>query len=374
MRAYASGLKKENVLFYLFILGSSDFNSNHINTKISGYSNGIWFRYLGNSLQRPNQLIIRNFRKIFASLHACWVLMIKGKKFDAIHIYHPSKIAYFPIYLYAKIARIPLVVEITELEHSRVPSNWKESVVQFFSKFHDFVVPYFATHLIVISNKLLEYYEKRVGKNKVTLIPIVVDLHRFGHIHMNGHNHRRIGYLGSFGRKDGVEGIIKAFAEANRENQGLKLRLIGYNPRKKHFDRVLKESGLNGEVEHTGQVKYDEIPHLLSDCDLLVVNRTNEPYSHFGFPTKLGEYLATGIPTISSRVGDVESYLTNLENSILIDPDNITDLRQAILHRYQGNFDYHTLGEKGRETCTAHFDYKKHTSRLAEIYRSLLKP
>lgn len=358
-------------MFALFLMASSAFNSNGINIKARGLCNGIYFNYLGGAVYHIPGFWKRNIMKVVTSWQVFFFLLKKGNKFDAIYLYQPNLILFLPIYLYCIMSKIPVIVEKTENELSKYPINWKEKLSLLFEQINQLLLPKVANHLVVISNKLKSHFAASFGENRITIIPIVVDAKRFAHIKMNGHVHHRIGYLGSFGEKDGVEGIINAFSKAKDTQGRLKLRLIGFNPKASYFERVLKHAGLNGEVEKTGQATYDQIPDLLAECDLLVVNRTNQPYSHFGFPTKLAEYLATGIPTVATKVGDIEDYLVDKQDVILIDPDNSDALQEVIKSRYTSTFDYHTLGDNGRKAAHKYFSNKPHAQTLFDLITKL---
>ncbi len=182
-----------------------------------------------------------------------------------------------------------------------------------------------------------------------------------------------VGYLGSFGEKDGVNGIIHSFKEATKKMPELKLKLIGYNSHNKETKLELKKNKLNGQVERSGQITYEKVPTWLAKCDVLVMNRTNHEYSHYGFPTKLGEYLATGIPTICTKVSDIEKYLVHTKDSYLIDADNAEQLTQAILKRYEHYTDFNTMGQHGKQVAKSMFDYHKYIPVLQSVFDDTLR-
>ena len=49
-----------------------------------------------------------------------------------------------------------------------------------------------------------------------------------------------------------------------------------------------------------------------------------------GFPTKIGEYFATKIPVISTKIGDLESYFENKKELIFSEPNNPNSIADAI--------------------------------------------
>ena len=49
-------------------------------------------------------------------------------------------------------------------------------------------------------------------------------------------------------------------------------------------------------MEFTGRTSPEVMPQILTDASILALARPNNVQSQNGFPTKLGEYLATGNP------------------------------------------------------------------------------
>ncbi len=223
--------------------------------------------------------------------------------------------------------------------------------------------------MIVISKNLYTHYKDYFPRFRLSLIPIVVDLRRF-----TNHANKKtglIGYIGSFGYKDGVEGIINAFEIAQKERPELRLRLIGYC---ENFDRIkalIDSKQLNEKVEFTGLVLYDKIPKLLEECELLLMNRIDTKYAHYGSPTKLAEYLASGVPTIVTNVGDVKDYLTHNHDTYIIPPENDGELAKTILKRFGERELFDNIGKQGRTTCEQKFSHDKQLKRLADIIESL---
>ncbi|MCC6722688.1 MAG: glycosyltransferase, partial [Bacteroidia bacterium] len=323
LRILANGLKKNENQVFLFFLSSTIFNSNKINKKSKGFFDGIYFNYLSGSVFRSKYLFIRILSYIKAIICSSILLIKKRKHFDVILIYSPRLLFFGHIYLLSKILKIPLIIETNELDSKTQSHTLFQKIIHLFDRLDPYIFKYICTHLIVISDKLETYYLQFLPANKISKIPIVVDLKRFETIKTIAHTPTyTVGYLGSFAEKDGVNGIIKGFKNSLETLPHLKLILIGFNPYKKKTNIELRKNQLNGQVEKTGQITYEKVPQWLGKCDLLVMNRTNHIFSHYGFPTKLGEYLATGIPTICTKVGDIEKYLEHDVNSYLILPDN----------------------------------------------------
>ncbi len=372
IRALANGLKENGNQVFLFFLSPTIFNSNRINKKNKGFFDGIYFNYLSGTVLRSPYLIIR-FLTYLKSIFCSSLLLIKKRKhFDVIFLYSPRFLFFGHIYFLAKLLRIPLILEKTELEQESKTDKLWHRFITLTDRFDAYIFKYVCSHLIVISDKLKEHYIRFLPVSKITLIPIIVDLKRFENLNGNPPSYT-VGYLGSFGAKDGVHGIIKGFKDAIEYVPNLKLKLIGFNPYKKEIKSELLKHRLNGQVHKTGQITYEQVPHYLSKCDLLVMNRTNHPFSHYGFPTKLGEYLATGIPTICTRVGDIEKYLEHETNSYLIEPDNTAQLTEAIVERYKNYDIFNAMGKSGRLVAQSEFAYQKYIPVLQSVFEEAIK-
>lgn len=371
IRAFANGLKNNGNQVFLFFLSSTTFNSNKINKKNKGFFDGIYFNYLSGTVTRSKYRIVRLLNYIIASFSSIILLIKKRKHFDSVIIYQPRILFFGHIFILTRLLKIPLIVEITELDEKVNTFSYFSFIESRLNKLNIYLYKYFCKNVIVISDKLKNHLLKYLPESKITLIPIVVDIKRFENINFQN-NEFTVGYLGSFASKDGVPHIIEGFKKATEKIPKLKLKLIGYNPYKKQTNQILKNYKLNGEVEKTGQITYEKVPHWLAKCDLLLLNRTNHPFSHYGFPTKLGEYLATGIPTICSKVGDIEKYLEHEVNSFLIEPDNPMELSEAIVTRYKNYDFFNQIGQNGRKVAINEFDYLKHIPVLQSLIENTI--
>ncbi|HPT22847.1 MAG TPA: glycosyltransferase family 4 protein, partial [Bacteroidales bacterium] len=138
-------------------------------------------------------------------------------------------------------------------------------------------------------------------------------------------------YAGTFTDKDGVGEIIEGFLRFRANHENSQLILTGESAQQRIY--LEKYKNVDGIV-FTGRVEDDEFYRLLRNADVLCMCRTNSGFAQAGFPFKLGEYLATGNPVISTRVSDVEMYLTE-DDAFLIDkadPVLISDVLSQIVN------------------------------------------
>ena len=108
----------------------------------------------------------------------------------------------------------------------------------------------------------------------------------------------------------------------------------------------------------------------LNSCDIFCMTRINSRFANAGFPFKLGEFLATGKGVIATNVGDVSSYLEDGVNALLISPNTVNELANAILTFINEPGKIKLLGAGARKTAETNFDSEKVGLRLLSIFRS----
>ena len=79
--------------------------------------------------------------------------------------------------------------------------------------------------------------------------------------------------------------------------------------------------GLAERVEFTGSVERAGLPGLLKEAAAFALPRASGLFSTAGFPTKLGEYLATGKPVVVATTGDIPLYLSDGVDAFFVPDD-----------------------------------------------------
>ncbi|MCB0738654.1 MAG: glycosyltransferase [Bacteroidetes bacterium] len=373
---YGKGLKKQGVNHTFHFILPSEFNDNGINSDSKGIHEGIEFNYLCGRVIRSKRFFGRFKMLILSWVNAYKLLFTINRTENIMYFYGPQALIAGPIILYSKALGFKVVIEKTEF-HSLAQgegSGFKYWISKGAYRLIEKNLSYLCDRVIVISRRLKKYYSQRVPTEKISLLPVIYDPSRFG-VKYNLRTNT-IGYIGSFGYKDGVPQIIEAFSKALKQNAKLKLRLIGYQNKSFDLNACLAKNGLSHQhpnIEITGQVYAKDIPALLGECDLLLMNRLNNPYANYGFPTKLAEYLATGRPVISTNVTDIDYYFTNGLDMKIIEAENVSQLAEAILERYN-NYDlWSEMGLEGQKTGYRLFNYTRHTEFMCQIFNDLVK-
>ena len=224
--------------------------------------------------------------------------------------------------------------------------------------------------LFVISQSLKDYYiSLGVDKERVHVINMFVDTSRFENINKSTVE-KYIAYCGAVSYdKDGVNILIEAFSKFYPKHQDYKLFVIGKGvdatviPRLKD---LAKHKGVEQSVVFTGPVTAQEMPKLLYNASILALARPNNLQAQNGFPTKLGEYLATGNPVVVTRVGEIPLFIKHQENGFLSDPnpDSFSEQLSWVADNYEAASQ---IGQKGKELAYNVFSYLSQAKKALSI-------
>jgi glycosyltransferase involved in cell wall biosynthesis len=230
--------------------------------------------------------------------------------------------------------------------------------------------------IFVISEHLERYFSSRMRREARTLLtPILVDIDRFsGHSPGSPGLSRYIAYTGELSESKGVHHLIVAFAALAAEFPDVNLKISGRaNPAsyKSKLTALIREFTIGHRVEFVGMVPYHDFPRLLQDATVLVVPHPPGTFSEAAFPTKLGECLASGTPTVATKVGEIERYVHNGEDIYLVPPADPEAMATALRHVLRHPEEAAQVGLRGRETARECFDYRVHGKRLLAFIHDL---
>lgn len=277
--------------------------------------------------------------------------------------------------LYAKSIGYKIVLDIVENNNyyttfTNLKSRLKIATSLRFLK----LTPRIADYVITISGHLKTLMTD-VCKNKIpiTLIPITVNLSRFVQLEFEAPEKFKIFYGGSFGSKDGLEYLIKAFEKICENYDNVELVMTG-RASKQDFNNLksyLSKSNTAKKIKHLGFLDNDLYYKTLNSCQIFCMTRTNSKFANAGFPFKLGEILATGKAVIATKVGDVPNYLENGLNALLVEPESTVELTEAISYFLNNPSEIYTYGKQARIVAEKNFDTNFWSEKLFQIFKEI---
>ncbi|MEE9293488.1 MAG: glycosyltransferase family 4 protein [Phycisphaerae bacterium] len=153
-----------------------------------------------------------------------------------------------------------------------------------------------------------------------------------------------IGFVGSLKVWHGVDLLVSAFKRVRSgvARDTAKLLIVGAGPMMQRLQDQVQAEGLEDSVTFTGAVDHRAIPQYIGAMDVAVapfrsvggsgVARHTAKRDGFYFsPIKIFEYMAAGRCVVASRLGQIEEVITDGEQGLLCEADDVDSLVQALL-------------------------------------------
>lgn len=194
---------------------------------------------------------------------------------------------------------------------------------------------------ILMTTKLQEFYDKNVCEKTTLILSTVVDTDRFLYLQAQEQIRDYLCYMGNMElSKDNVDNIIKAFSLIASDYPDLDLYLYGKPSEKalSYLTDIVNTCKLSERVFFKGRVDYGKVPQIIKNAKVLVSSQPDTKRAEGGFPTKLGEYMMTGVPTLLTNVGEISEYVKDGINAYLVPPDQpelYADKLSFILSHYE---------------------------------------
>jgi glycosyltransferase involved in cell wall biosynthesis len=366
---YANGFYENGVKVHVICFGNEYLKENE------GIANGIFFYHPFGQKRRNNYFLIRRWQKLRKYFKAIRLInkINKDDKIIAFNCWTPLLQTQLFLFILSRYLKTFLILERSEHPLRNFQGSFFKKTRGEFKVFTERVL---CDGMFCISQYLIDFYE-HLGKSpkKLFLVPGTVDTNRFNIPTNAPFDFQYILYCGSLTiLKDGVNILIESFNKITQKHPEIKLVLVGKGdtPKEENMIKALvKELNIEEKVIFTGQLSREKIPAYLNNAKILALARPKSIVADAGFPSKLTEYLATGIPVVVTKVGEIPVYLRDNENAFLSEPDDTKAFAEKldfVLCNYKLAKE---ISSKGKELTNTIFNYNYQARRIMDFIYSL---
>lgn len=341
------------------------------NTVGKGVYDGVSYRYMKGTPLRESNVVIRRINDYMDRLRLKRYLMENLKPGDAVFAYNSCDSYSLDILKIAHLQGAGYAQELCEL-----PFGTSEETPKLLKKrrmFEQRLMPQL-DGMIAISDTLADYAREHCSdKAEIVKVPILIDFPKYEMSDRSGDaDIPYIFHSGTlFQQKDGFLDMLRAFATVS-ERLPYEIRFISTGKpegtrHEKEINAILDKRNLRDKVVFTGYLNEGELRDYLQKATFVVINKLTTRQNKYCFSTKLGEYMAAQKAIVITKVGEAMNFLTNRHDALIIPPNNVEALADAMECMFNDKQLRQTLGNNAQQTCKNKFNIDSNSMIIKKL-------
>jgi glycosyltransferase involved in cell wall biosynthesis len=175
-------------------------------------------------------------------------------------------------------------------------------------------------------------------------------------------------FVGRLEAEKRVDLLISAISRLRQDGMSVTLHVVGEGGLRTALRALAEKLGLTDSIAFLGSVPRHRMPDVYRKAACLVLPSAGE-----GFPLVLLEAWASGMPVVATRVGGLAELCQHEEDALLVPPDDVAAISEALRRVLTDRQLAKRLGAAGRARVLAEFTWDRVTRLYAELYHEVLE-
>ena len=344
------------------------------NRDVRGQAYGIEFEYACGTTTRADSFIERRRREIQGWIvgGALLLRLRRHGMLDCVYLYWPTHYwtpHYWVVVRFLRALRVPIIRELNERPwNMRRSPTWmeeRESPIRGMAG------------VVTISGFLADWARQQSQPSRRDLevleIPILADVDE------QRPDAGRAGapfvvYAASSQYPVATRFVMEAMHRVWETHTECGLVITGTNPNDPDAAWLLKEARqLDERISLPGHLPRQQLLDLYAGAAALLAPLFDDIGSRARFPTKIGEYLASGRPVVSNAVGEVERIFTDGEDAYIALPGDACAFGDKIVEALVDPQEATRVGLAGRDLARRRFHYAAHGPALLGLIETVVR-
>ena len=226
-----------------------------------------------------------------------------------------------------------------------------------------------ASALLAVSGGVARYLDGfAAARGRVHIVPNGVEPGRFRPTERvrRADDPLVLGFVGSLRPWHGLDSLVRATALLAGDRVPVRLLIVGKGPERERLEGLAADLGIADRIEWTGVLPESEVPRALARMDIAVAPYPALPGFYFS-PLKLFEYMAAGLPVVTTAVGDLPQLVDDGRTGVLVPPDDPPALARAIASLAAEPERCRHLGAAARARVIERHSWQATAARILEI-------
>lgn len=328
-----------------------------------------------------------NHKSYFNPIRLLWTVLVGTWKLtlaalmtptDVYHIGKPHPMNGLAGLIAAKLKRKPVYLDCDDYEagSGRFQGNWQRWIITLFEKWMPKRVKSVTTNTTFMQENLIRW---GVPPHRIVYLPNGVDRDRFSLpdpikienlcIKLNLERKKVIAFIGTLSLPTHpVNLLLEAFPKVLNAHPDSVLMLVGGGEDINRLQQLARKMGIIESVRFCGRVPHSEVPLYYGLSDVSVDPVYDNAAARGRSPIKLFESWASGVPFISSDVGDRRFLLGDPLAGLLARPGDPDSLGRLINNVLSDPNLAETLRKRGSERVKSYY-MDQLVQKLEAIYQ-----
>jgi len=241
--------------------------------------------------------------------------------------------------------------------------------------------------LIAVSNniadELCKFYDVHSDKIRVVHNGVDVDVFKPVNEETRQNARKKLGiqgepvilYVGHLSPRKGLQYLLRAAPKVIAKFPKATFVFLGGTPKfvkrtdyQKIWIDLAANLGISRNIIFAGEVRHRNAVNFYAASDAFVF-----PTLYEGLAKALLEAMACGLPVVATNVGGNPDVITHGETGLLIEPDNVDQLADALIKVLSEPSLARDMGLRARGIMEKHFTWKVAARKIMAIYEEMLK-
>ena len=305
------------------------------------------------------------------------ILTLSRKKYDVIVLYGVPTNGWQTVAI-AKFFGVPVLFRAIDVSHQLRKTNYKVLI-----KLAERFVYKRASWVSANNSTLADYCVSLGAKRELVSVDYPgLDLERFAPRTKNRDlqvsngievNDKTIVFMGTLYRFSGIPRFLELISPLLTTRSDIKFLVVGDGEGRREIENAIYRYGLKEKVKMTGFINYDDLPSTLNLADVAINTFQINDVTNGALPWKVVQYLACGLPTVSTPLSGLVAYSKQNTESGIVFRDLDQSFVQTVIELLDDGAMRKKLGAHAREMVKTHNYWPNAISRFERLLAGLVQ-
>lgn len=326
--------------------------------KDRGNYENIEYVYTSGTPFRNENFIKRNLLKIKGVIKEL-LLLKKRKNNNKLDYAILSTRSFYSILFYfilSKLIGFKTILNYVEY-FSEINKKWFQVGTWFNDKLYDKYTPVLVDAVFPISEFLINHLKEISPDIKYLKLPVLTDFERYNNIEILKEQKYFL-FCGAAVYKEIIQFIIDSFGRLNDTSFFLYLVINGDENDILEIRKYINNNLQKDKIKLFSKLTEKRLNSYYKNAIALLIPLRPTFQDSARFPHKIGEYLASGNPVISTNYGEIKYYFKDMENMLIADSYDINLFSDKMQFVMDNPIDVQKIGINGKNMALPLFDYR----------------